>query len=413
MASSDNDKELNGLARSIDALFSDGDKDEAEPVRSEAEPEVSPDEVVDGAVDEPEDAPAADVEATDAEPTADVEPTDAVKAPSGEEMVWEEVKEVRAPVGPADPEALAEAIDLFLKSDPLDRVGQGRTLREAAVAHRESNALEPLAIAVERLALEGGDPPDEACIVMAQKLVSAGAASRVVAKLGAARDEKRRAELMLVCKRVGHEMALAVADALSDTTDRFARRTFLECMVFMGQAGMAVVEEMAEDSRWFVVRNALAILGEVGGERAVERITATLAHSDPRVRREALLALAKVGLEDPDPDVRLAAAMAAGALKVERALRPLLAILENEDDPDVIVGILRALGQLGDPGAVQLIEKRAVGSFFSRPPADVRIAAYRALQNIGTPHAMSLLEAAVDDKDPEVRGAVRQLKGQS
>ena len=134
------------------------------------------------------------------------------------------------------------------------------------------------------------------------------------------------------------------------------------------------------------------------------------------------MSLAKVGgedagmlvygmIEDPDPDVRLAAAMAAGALKVERALRPLLALLDGESDPDVVVGVLRALGQLGDPGAVNAIEKRAVGSFFSRPPADVRIAAYRALHNIGTPHAKSLLVQAADDKDPAVKGAVRQLLG--
>jgi HEAT repeat protein len=155
----------------------------------------------------------------------------------------------------------------------------------------------------------------------------------------------------------------------------------------------------------------------------VELITTALAHTDARVRREALLALAKVGgddagllvhgmIEDPDPDVRLAAAMAAGALKVERALKPLLALLENESEESVVAGILRALGQLGDPGAVNAIEKRAVGSFFSRPPTEVRIAAYRALHNIGTPHAKELIRDAAEDKDPEVRGAVRQLLAQ-
>jgi HEAT repeat protein len=302
----------------------------------------------------------------------------------------------------------------------MSREGKGRELREQAVALRETNAFEPLAQAVERLALEAGDPPDEACIAMAQSLVSPGTASRIVAILGTTRDDARRAELMLVCRRVGHEMALAVADALSDTTDRFARRTFLDCMVAMGAGAMPVVQEMAEDSRWFVARNAVAILGETGGDRAVELITGTLAHKDPRVRREALMALAKVGgddagqlvygmLEDADPDVRFAAAMAAGALKVDRALRPLLALLEDEEDDDVTVSILRALGQLGDPGAVATVEKYTVTTFFSRLPSEVRIAAYRALHNIGTPHAKEVIGAAVDDKDPEVRSAVRRL----
>jgi HEAT repeat protein len=379
MASSDDKKELSGLARSITALFGD------------------------------------------APPPA---PTPPVPVP-GEDVVWEPVEEAPKPARRAelaDPKALRDAVTAFLQADPFAREGKGRAVRDAAAALREANALDALADAVERLALGAGDPPDEACIVMAQSLVSPGVASRIAAYLGNERDEDRRKELVLVCKLLGPEMALAISDALSATQDRFARRTFLDTMVAMGPDAMPIVEKMVEDARWFVVRNALAILGEVGGERPVELIISTLAHTDARVRREALLALAKVGgedagmlvygmIEDPDPDVRLAASMAAGELKVERALRPLLALLEQESDPDVAVGVLRALGQLGDPGAVNAIEKRAVGSFFSRPPADVRIAAYRALHSIGTPHAKSLLMQAVDDKDPAVKGAVRQILG--
>jgi HEAT repeat protein len=117
-------------------------------------------------------------------------------------------------------------------------------------------------------------------------------------------------------------------------------------------------------------------------------------------------------LEDPDPEARLAAATAAGALKVERALKPLLRLLEDEEDVDVTIGVLRALGQLGDPGAVNLIEKHAVASFFSRPPTDVRIVAYRALFSIGTPHASKLVEQAVDDKNPDVQRFVREMLGE-
>ena len=321
----------------------------------------------------------------------------------GEEMVWEEVVE-SGPSGPrasdADPDALARSVSAFLDSPPLEREGKGSAIRTHAAALREANSLDVLADAVERLALGAGDPPDEACVAMGQALLTPGVASRIAARLGIARDEERRAELVEICRRLGHDMVLAISDALSATNDRFSRRAYLDTMVALGDGAMSVVEQMAEDNKWFVVRNAVAILGEVGGERAVELIIGTLAHSDPRVRREGLLALAKVGgedagmlvygmIQDPDPDVRLAAAMAAGELKLERALRPLLGLLDGEADTDVVVGVLRALGQLGDPGAVNAIEKRAVGSFFSRPPTDVRIAAYRALHNIGTPHAKS------------------------
>lgn len=390
MASSDDNRDLKGLARSIDELFTEEDGEDPSSAGSAAE---------------------------SASGEGSSEAGDAEK----EDVVWEDLPEddgPRADPADADPEALEQAVDDFLDHDPLDREGLGRTVREVAAPLREAGALDPLADAVERLVRGAGD--DEACIAMARAMVTPGVASRIAARLGGAREEERREELIEVSEAIGHEMAVAISDALSDTTDRFARRTFMEAMVSMGEAGERVAEEMVEDSRWFVVRNGVAILGEVGGERAVELITFSLAHTDARVRREALMALAKVGgedagmlvygmIEDPDPDVRMAAAMAAGALKVERALKPLLGLLESETEDDVVAGILRALGQLGDPGAVSAIEKQAVGSFFSRPPADVRIAAYRALHHIGTPHAKSLLEDALEDKDPEVRTAVRHL----
>jgi HEAT repeat protein len=120
-----------------------------------------------------------------------------------------------------------------------------------------------------------------------------------------------------------------------------------------------------------------------------------------------LLVLGK--LDDPEEDVRTAAVRAAAVLRGERTGKILLGRLEEEESQDVQVEILKALGQLGDPVAVPAIEKRAVGSFFARPPAEIRIAAYRALAAIRTPHARQLVEAAAQDKDPEVKSVAKGL----
>lgn len=249
-------------------------------------------------------------------------------------------------------------------------------------------------------------------------------AARVVAELAVERDEERREELFEACERLGLDAARALASALAATEDRFARSVYLDALIHMGVAGLPVVEEMMDDPRWFVVRNGVAVLGEVGGERAVELLTGALARPEPKVRRDALLALAKRGgsdagqlaygmLDDPAAMVRAAAATAVGELGVERAVRPLVQMLGHDDDPDVILSALHSLGRLKDPGAVQAIERHAVGSFLRRPPPDVRIAAYRALLHIGTPRARRLLNQAVDDHDRSVRAEVRRLLGMS
>lgn len=346
---------------------------------------------------------------------------DALFRSPGEEVVWEEVEDTPDERRrTADPEAFRGALEAFVTSDPLDRDGLAQELRAQSLPLRDRAGLDTLADGVERLALAPTDPPDPALPAMARQLVTPGVASRIAARLGAATDEERRDRLMQVCTVVGHEMALALSDALTEATDREARRTFIRAMAALDDEAMPILEEMMESGRAFQVRNAVAVLGELGGERALELVTPSLAHPDAAVRREAVRSLARLGgedagmlvyglIEDPDPGVRLAAATAAGRLRVERALRPLLTLLEEEDDPPVLVAVLGALGRLGDPGAVPSIEKRAVSSFFSRPSNEVRIAAYRALHAIGTPHARGLLEQAREDKDPQVRTFVRKL----
>jgi HEAT repeat protein len=157
----------------------------------------------------------------------------------------------------------------------------------------------------------------------------------------------------------------------------------------------------------------------LGEESSVRYLTATLANGDSRVRKEAVLSLAKVGgpdaemlligmLDDRDPGVRAKTCQALGNLKSTRALKPLLELLKDAS-PDVQVESLQALGQIGDPGAVRPVVKRALGGFFSRPPREIRIAAFRALKGIGTWGALAALEKGIKDPDQGVRAVVKAL----
>jgi len=335
--------------------------------------------------------------------------------------------------GPESPEAtpaetgalsFPEMVAQFLEAEGPEREEVASRIRARADELRTEKAREGLVEGLEILVAEAEERPEEREEVLqfARELVDAGVAARIVVALREIRDEdERRARIELIAALGGKTLAPVLLEALTQTTDRAARRAYSDAMVALGAEGLDEVEAMLSDPRWFVARNGVAILGEIGGDRAPALLTSALGHDDPRVRREAVMALARTGgenagillqgmIDDPDADVRGAVAMALGVLRVERSLRPLLDRLEEEDDEDVLVQILRTLGQLGDPGAVSAIEKRAVTSFFSRPPRSVRIAAYRALSDIGTPHALQLLEAASEDRDPEVRAAVEEIR---
>jgi HEAT repeat protein len=256
---------------------------------------------------------------------------------------------------------------------------------------------------------------------LARDLTTHGVASRLVARLGQERDAEARRELSALFARLGEPMSRALVDALVDEPDRGTRRIYLEALASMGPEGVGAVHRMLNDARWFVVRNGLALLGDMGDPGAVPRIVPVLAHPDSRVRREAVVALARLAgddiprilqqrLGDPSGEVRAAAAAGLGVRKVEGAAPALMGMLDAEKDPIVLEAVMGALGELGEPAAVALLEKRAVGSLLSRPPTQLRVAAYRALHAIGTPHARSLVQAAASDRDPGVRAAVAALQ---
>ncbi len=396
----------------------DGDLDEA----PEPDPMLDftelPEAAVETGVEEPGlafDGPAEpDTAAEDPTPEVDALPELTTEGIESEAPVDEPEEEPRTPVELQLEGAVAD----YLRGTSDQRSALSDPVRAAAEEARAANALDGLARAMNALLVQPVPDPDAEAL--ANELMNAATQMRMAILMGAVREERAREGLVHAYAKLGDPMAAAIAGALTETNDRLARKTYVSALVALGQSGMRVVEEMLEDSRWFVVRNGVAVLGEVGGETGIAHLTGTLAHEDPRVRRETVLSLARIGgedaaqlvvgmLSDADADVRTAAARAVAVLKSERAFKPLLKILEDGDDDLVIEQVVRALGQLGDPAAVPLIEKRAVGSFFSKPTLEVRVAALSALGSIGTPHAMSLVEAAKDDKDANVRAVVQQV----
>ncbi|MEM7415005.1 MAG: HEAT repeat domain-containing protein [Gemmatimonadota bacterium] len=316
-----------------------------------------------------------------------------------------------------EPTPLDAAVDAYLGGD----AGQASEIQSLAADFIGRQELDPAARAVERLIMEAGDPPDTQLVELAGSIMPMRVLERVVRRMGSERTEERRSDYYRLCSTLGEEMAEAIKNELGETTtDRLARRIYCEALTEMGPVGRAKIESMIDDDNQFIVRNAVSILGDIGGDNAVELVTSALANSDRRVRREALKSLAKLGdpaagewvlgfLDDPDEEVRMAAAVASGELKVGRALRPLLTMLDEAKSSDQSVPIIRALGHIGDPGAVPSLEKFAVPGLLRRPSTDVRIAAYRALHQIGTPHAKQLLIDVAKDKDEDVKDAVKGM----
>ncbi len=423
MSESEGTKELSGIARSVEALFSSTAADPVDTLEGALEageagasthsvltPDLAPTEPVDAWSDPLEE------ETLRLDDDLTVDDDSAVSTGSGAHPTDDSEPVAVDDMAPTSP--LEAAVKAFLDGDP----GQRTEIERLALEMRDGPEVDGVAVALGRLAAAAGEPPNNDILAVALSMATPLVYQRLARQMGTVRDEGRRQEYFVACRNLGAPMAMAVRDDLADSTDRLARRVHCEALVEMGPVGRPIIEEMAESENRFLVRNAVAILGETGGDGAVELVTSALANPDAKVRREALRSLAKLGdekagelviglLEDPDAGVRMAAAVTAGELHVERALRSLIKMLDGTSDPDEALPVIRALGQLGDPGAVTSIEKHAVPRLFSKPRTDVRIAGYRALNQIGTPHARRLLNQALDDKDAAVKSAVKEILG--
>ena len=432
------EKELGEIARSIEALFAREEVVQStEAVASggaaRAHPDVATALGLEGELDaatEPDLKPAlGDTSQADPVTPADVEDRQGTPI---------EAEPQADPVTPADVEdrqgtpidepglsetgqALSEATSQYLEAPTHVRGGAQRVLRSAVEASRSAGAFGEIASSVNALFLRGAGDSD--VWVLAEEFVDEDVMLQMVVQLGLVRDEEERGVFIQAYERLGDPAAEAIADALTDTEDRSARKTYVTALGAFDTAGAHAVEKMLEDSRWFVVRNGVSVLGVVGEPSAIEHLTGSLAHPHAKVRRETVRSLAKIGgenagllvssmLGDSDAIVRAAAARAISALKVERGYKQLLEMLEKGDEEVVIEHVLQALGALGDPSAVSAIEKQVKSSLFSRPPKGVRLAGLAALAAIGTPHAMSLVKKARTDKDPEISSvAVKLVSG--
>lgn len=236
-----------------------------------------------------------------------------------------------------------------------------------------------------------------------------------------------RDALIAVLSRAGEIGGRALVSHLMNSEDRPSRRSYFDAIIAQ-DAGRSQLREALADSRWYVVRNAAALLGEMGMAEADAPLIPLLAHLDERIRIAAARALTRLRtprglsslqqrLGDGNAEVRR---LAAAAFRIASTLpntpkpnsAPLAAALAKEPDEDVALEMIAALGKLGSADAVQRLIRMAMDTsprMVDRPW--FRVATLEALVEARGHAAVPVLEAVVTDGNEEVAAAARRLLG--
>jgi HEAT repeat protein len=143
------------------------------------------------------------------------------------------------------------------------------------------------------------------------------------------------------------------------------------------------------------------------GRPAVTPLVKALKHTDPKVRASAAITLGRIGDRQAvdsliellaDKEVRASALYALGGIKDHRAVGPIMEILRSENNVEIRVEGVEALGEIGDSRALDILV------ILSKDKEQwVRTTAVKSLGRMGGPFAVAALIEALNDEDGIVR----------
>src|SRR5687767_1636081 len=169
-------------------------------------------------------------------------------------------------------------------------------------------------------------------------------------------------------------------DALEASASRAVRRKLLELLGQLGPETATVITARLPDERWFVVRNMLMLLADIGDQN-VEVGTSYARHADGRVRREAIRILVGVpatreraicaGLDDSDERVvRVALQAASGRCPLSAVAILQRRVTEGTLDAELSSHAIAVIASVRTTEVLEWLLERAAGSsrrLFGRP----------------------------------------------
>lgn len=331
---------------------------------------------------------------------------------------------IQAVAGQAERDAIETSLRELMQARPQgadELVSKIIRLLEMGVTARN---WDQVAKGLDALVTWSRGPVDESLRRSVQLAFRRLARPMVLSELAKLLPQRRdlREPLARILEAAGEAGADAVIGELVNSQTASERKAY-RAVLAKCKAAIPTLIHLLDDERWYVVRNAVELLGDLG-EPGVERhIAKALSHTDPRVRRAAVSSVTKLGarsavpallgvLADPIPEVRLQAVLGLAAAKDERAVPWLVEAMSRESDSTVRIAMVRALGKLpSEEGVLALIAEAQPGGPLRRKPIERRIAAVEALAQAGTERARAALSELAGDRDPAIRAAVARFLG--
>lgn len=238
-------------------------------------------------------------------------------------------------------------------------------------------------------------------------------------------DRMEDMDISSILLKIGEHAVDPLLDALAETGDMHCRRVFTAVIERFGRSAIERVKERMGDPRWFVARNMVSILGDIGSREDIPVLEGLLGHGDTRVGKEAVKAISRVGgreaatvlvkkFEKAEKELRRIILFSLGILEEPAALPLLLKVSHRKGliagDQDTRKEAILALGKLGrEEGVAALEEILAAEHMFRKEPQDLRLASAQSLAAIGGKKAAEALKKGLSTGSDEIRRACERF----
>ena len=241
-------------------------------------------------------------------------------------------------------------------------------------------------------------------------------------------EESEFAKLRLLFADVGAAAVESLHATLMFEKKTRTRVRGAELIAAYGAAAVSRLAPLMSHAQWFVRRNTAELVGRIGAPEGVPLLQPLLRGQDPRVLREAVVALAKI--DDPAAARAIHTALRASSgehrqavidaliqARDSRVVPVLVRILKASQalgrDHDLVLETLEALAELRDEAAVPSVAAvmRQWRWFRRRRNRALKTTAVGTLLKIGSPSAVAALNTAAETGDRSLRRIVSEARG--
>jgi HEAT repeat protein len=271
-------------------------------------------------------------------------------------------------------------------------------------------------------ALQEVDPTGEQSAPALTSMLQAIDAEAVAERLDESEPEAQ-GQFFALSVRAGRPALDLIVGVLATATRVRLRAAATTALCYLCADQPRELARYLSDSRWYLVRNIVFVLGQIGGDQIVPLLANTTRHADVRVRRTVVNALGQAPreqrlpllielLESPDGQV-VSSALAMLAREsdpsvTESLLERVTALDFSSRPDDVKSSLISALGETADENVVPALEQiLQKGGWFARRTAE-RTAAAQTLARLGTPAAMEVLRTGLESRSEAIRASCQE-----